>query len=398
VQIIRSYKYKLYSSHRNKALVRDIESYSEVYNHCVALYNGYYKLYKKHINKYELQKHLTKIKHRYKTEWKELGSQAIQDITDRLDKSYKLFFGNLKRKVKTSPPSFKSRHKYKSFTLKQAGYKLDQKENEITINKKKYKYFNSRDFDGAIKTLTVKRNNKGEIFIIFSVEQEMKLKIGFETGKTAGFDFGLGTFLVDSEGKKFVSPQYLNKSFERIKDLGTKLSKKKKGSNNRHKAKRQLVSLYDKISNQRNDWQWKMALELVQNYDVICLETLSFLQLQKSKSLKANKQKHNRARKMLDLSPGSFIDKVKYKAEEYGKKVVFVNKWFPSTQICSECSYVIGKLSEDIREWICPICGTKHNRDHNAAKNILREGTSSLGIGGVSLKNSSNVVFELLPF
>ncbi len=382
----------MYASQRNKALVEDIELYSEVYNHCVALYNRYYKLYKRHINKYELQKHLTKIKHRYKTEWKGLGSQAIQDITDRLDKSYKLFFGNLKRKVKASPPSFKSRHKYKSFTLKQAGYKLDQKENKITINKKKYNYFKSRDFGGTVKTLTVKRNNKGEIFVIFSVEQEMKPKIGFETGKIAGFDFGLETFLVDSERKKLISPQYLNKSFERIKDLSAKLSKKKKGSRNRQKAKIRLISLYDKISNQRNDWQWKMALELVRGYDVICLETLSFLQMQKSKSLKTNKQKHNRARKMLDLSPGSFIDKVKYKASEYGKKVVFVSKWFPSTQICSECSYVIGKLSEDIREWTCPICGTKHNRDHNAAKNILREGTSSLGIGDVRLKKSSNAI------
>jgi putative transposase len=153
---------------------------------------------------------LAKIKGRYKGEWKTLGSQAIQDITDRLDKSYKLFFGNLKRKVRCSPPSFKSRHRYKSFTLKQAGYKIDQNENEITINKSTYKYFNSRCFDGNVKTLTVKRNHKGDIYIIFSVEQEMKLKVGFETGKMAGFDFGLTTFLMDSDGNKYVSPQYIS--------------------------------------------------------------------------------------------------------------------------------------------------------------------------------------------
>ena len=320
-----------------------------------------------------------------------LGSQAIQDITDRLDKPYKLFFGNLKRKTKASPPSFKSRHKYKSFTLKQVGYKLNQKENEIIINKKRYRYFNSRDFDGIVKALTVKRDNKGEIYIIFSVEQEMKLKIGFETGKTAGFDFGLGTFLVDSEGIKFTSPQYLSESFEKLKELSAKLSKKKKGSSNRQKAKMQFISLYDKISNQRNDWQWKMALELVRSCDVICLETLSFLQMQKSKELKTRTQKHNRARKMLDLSPGSFIEKVKYKAAEYGKKIVFVSKWFPSTQICSKCSYVIGRLPMNVREWVCPDCGTKHDRDHNAAKNILREGASSLGIDRVSLKGGNTL-------
>ena len=377
-------------------LVNDIELYSEVYNHCVALYNRYYKLYKGHIGKYDLQKHLTKIKHRYMHRWEGLGSQAIQDITDRLDRAYKLFFANRKKGVDASPPSFKGRHHYKSFTLKQAGYKLDQKADEIIINKRKYKYFNSREFDGDVKTLTVKRNHKGEMYVIFSVEQEMKFKVGFETGKIAGFDFGLSTFLVDSEGREFVSPQYLNNSFEKLKVFHKNLSKKKKGSKNRKKAKLQLISLYEKIVNQRNDWQWKMAVELVRSYDEIYLETLSFVQMQKDDNLQTNRQKHNRARKVLDLSPGSFIEKVKYKAEEYGKKVNFVDKWFPSSQICSECSFVIGKLPLSVREWDCPSCGTHHDRDHNAAKNIKREGTSSLGTGSVSLVECE--LYEQLPF
>ena len=396
MKVIRSYRYKLYNSGKNDVLIKDIELYSEVYNHCVGLYNRFYKLYKKNINKYVLQKHITKIKGRYKSRWNKLGSQAIQDITDRLDRAYSLFFSNLKKKVRTSPPSFKSRKRYQSFTLKQAGYKLNQEENEVIINKRKYKYFNSRCFDGNVKTLTVKRNHKGEIYIIFSVEQEVKLKVGFETGKMAGFDFGLMTFLMDSDGKKFVSPQYLSESFKKLKELSRNLSKKKKGSNNRKKAKMQLISLHEKICNQRNDWQWKMALELVRSYDVICLESLSFLQMQKDENLKSKKQKKNRARKVLDLSPGSFIDKVKYKAEEYGKKVIFINKWFPSTKMCNECTYVMSDLPEHIREWTCPNCGTHHDRDHNAAINILREGISSLGIGGVRLRCSN--VFEQLPF
>lgn len=379
--MIKSYKYKLYRSDRNKVLLHDIELYSEVYNHCVALYNRFYKLYNKHIGKYDLQKHLTKIKGRYKTKWSALGSQAIQEITDRLDKAYKLFFTNLKRGIKTSPPSFKSRKKYKSFTLKQSGYKLNQKDNEITINKRKYKYFNSRDFEGKIKTLTVKRNHKNELYVVFSVEQEMKLKVGFETGKMAGFDFGLTTFLVDNEGNKYNAPEYLKSSFNKLKELNRKLSKKKRGSNNRKKAKMQLISLHEKIANQRNDWQWKLALHLVKFYDVICLESLSFIAMQKDDNLKCEPQKRNRARKILDLSPGSLFEKVKYKAEEYGKKSVFIDKWFPSTKTCSCCGYVNHNLTLQDREWICPVCLTKHDRDHNAAKNIFGEGTSSLGIG-----------------
>jgi len=397
VKAIRSYKYKLYNSSRNEVLVNDIELYSEVYNHCVALYNRFYKLYKAQLGKYDLQKHLTKIKHRYMNRWRGLGSQAIQDITDRLDKAYKLFFSNVKRGIKASPPSFKGRHHYKSFTLKQAGYKVDQNMDEVIINKRKYKYFNSRSFDGDVKTMTVKRSKSGGMYIIFSVEQEIKLKIGFETGKSAGFDFGLKTFLVDSDGKEYISPQYLSESFDKLKELSKKLSKKKKGSKNRKKAKMRLVSLYEKVANQRMDWQWKLAVDLVRSYDVICLESLSFLQMQKSQdATKTKTQKKARARKTLDLSPGSFFDKLKYKAAEYGKQVVFVDKWFPSSQICSNCMCSVGKIPTNIREWDCPDCGMHHDRDHNAAKNILREGTSSLGTGNVSLMKRK--LYEPLPF
>ena len=200
-----------------------------------------------------------------------MGSQAIQDITDRLDKAYSLFFSNLKKGTKASPPKFKSRKRYSSFTLKQTGYRVNQEGGEVIINKKRYRYFNSRDFDGNVKTMTVKRNHKGELYIIFSVEQEMKLKVGFETGKMAGFDFGLKKFLVDSDGNEFCAPQYLKESFKELQEKSRMLSKKKFGSNNRRKAKLQLISLHEKIANQRNDWQWKMAIDLVRSYDTICL-------------------------------------------------------------------------------------------------------------------------------
>lgn len=376
----KTYKYKLYNSERKSdILVKSIEAYSEVYNHCIAVHNMYYRLYKKHLSKYDLQDHLTKIKHRFKKEWEALGSQAIQDVTDRVERSYKLFFLNTKRGKKASPPKFKSRKRYKSFTLKQAGYKLDQKSGEVTICGNVYRYFNSRSFDASIKTLTVKRNHKGEFYIFFSVEQEMKPIVGFETGKMAGFDFGLGTFLVDSDGKKFDSPQYLRESFDEIKKKNRNLSRKKKGSKNRKEAKMQLISLHEKIANQRNDWQWKMAIMIARSYDFICIESLSFIAMQKDKSLEEKWQKKSRARKMLDLSSGSFFEKLGYKAKEYGKTIVPIDKWFPSTKMCNVCSHVEQNLTQKDREWTCPLCGTHHDRDHNAAINILREGSSSLG-------------------
>jgi putative transposase len=379
--LIKSYKYKLYnSSSRNKHLINNIECYSEVYNHCIALYKRYYKIYNKSINKYHLQKHLTKIKHRFKTKWNNLGSQAIQDITDRIDRSYKLFFRNQKQHIISSPPGFRSRKKYKSFTLKQAGYKINQNLNEVLIGKTKYKYFNSREFNGKINTLTIKRNNKDELFIIFSVSEEMKPKIEFKTGKMAGFDFGLTAFFTDSEGNKIVSPLYLNNSFKKLQEKSSNLSKKKKGSNNRKKAKKELATLHEKVYNQRNDWQWKLAIKIVKECDAICLEDLSFKEMQQDKNLDADYKKKSRCKKILDLSPASFYEKLKYKAVEYDKKVIVVSRWFPSTKLCSDCNYKNNDLTELDREWTCPVCGTHHDRDHNSAKNLLIEGTSSIGV------------------
>jgi len=241
--------------------------------------------------------------------------------------------------------------------------------------------------------LTVKRNHKGELFIIFSVKQEIKPIVGFETGKMAGFDFGLGTFLVDSEGKTFNSPQYLRNSFLELQKRSRKLSRKKRGSKKRKQAKMQLISLHEKIVNQRNDWQWKMVLDIVRSYDTICLETLSFKSMQTNENKTAWENKA-RSRKTLDLSPYSFYEKLKYKAEEYGKQIVFIDKWFPSTKTCSKCGFINNELQEKDRSWVCPDCWETHDRDHNAAKNILREGTSSLSKATLPMKEEPVLMLE----
>ena len=170
MKIVKTYKFKLYRSKKNKILVNQIKIASSIYNHSIALHKRYYKMFGKHLPKYKLQKHLTKLKKipRYKY-WNKLGSQAVQDITDRIDRAYRLFFRNLKHKIKTSPPGFKSSRKYRSFTLKQAGYNI-LCGNRIKIGDKIYKYSKSREIEGKIKTLTVKQNNLGELNLCFSVE------------------------------------------------------------------------------------------------------------------------------------------------------------------------------------------------------------------------------------
>ena len=157
---MKTYKFKLYSSKRNKKLHRQINIAGSVYNHCIALHRRYYRLFKKSLRAFSLSKHLTKLKKITKySHWNLVGSQAIQDISERISRAYALFFRNLKQNIKTAPPCFKKIRKYKSFTLKQAGYKYTGQDNSIIIQKQKYHFFKSREIEGKICTVTVKRDS-----------------------------------------------------------------------------------------------------------------------------------------------------------------------------------------------------------------------------------------------
>ena len=205
--VVKTYCFKLYKAKRNRKLHKVINIAGIIYNHCIALHKRYYRLFKKSLNIYKLQKHLTKLKKIGKFSYfKEVGSQAIQDITQRIDRACKLFFRNLKHKIRTAPPSFKKIRKYKSFTLKQAGWKL-LKDNVIEINKQKYKYFKSRDIEGIVKTITIKRDTLGDIYLYFVCETNEN-KVLARTGKSVGYDFGLKQFLTASDNKDIKAPLF----------------------------------------------------------------------------------------------------------------------------------------------------------------------------------------------
>ena len=312
---MKTYCFKLYSSKRNRKLHRQIDAAGLIYNHCIALHKRYYRLYNKSLNMYQLQKHLTKLKKNPKFSYlKEVGSQAVQDLTQRIDRAYKLFFRNLKHKIHTAPPSFKKVRKYKSFTLKQAGWKLDEADGSIIIDKQRYRYAKSREIDGKIKTLTIKRDALGDIYIYFVCETTEN-KVLARTGKSVGFDFGLKKFLNASDGNDILSPLFFKQNVNAIRKANRNLSRKAKGSNNKRKASIALARLHKKVANQRSDFHWKIAHQLVGEYALIC------------------------------------------------------------SQLCSVCGHKYAGTKElGIREWICPKCGSRHERDRNAAINIEREG------------------------
>jgi len=370
----KSFKFKLYKSKSIKGLHRQINLASSIYNHLIALHKTYYRLFGKYPSKYEIQKHFTRYKKikrfRY---WNDLGSQTIQDIVERVDRAYRLFFKSLKRCEKRyRPPSFKKKSKYKSFTLKQCGYKLLD-DNKIRIGNRVYKYSKSREIEGKIKTVTIKRDTLGDVYLFFSCDRVEKPKIErTSTGKIEGFDFGLKTFLTSSTGEKIRSPQFFKIGSNRVKVASKIVSSKKKGSNNRRKAVLSFARVHRKIVNQRRDFHFKLTRRLALDFDVICIETLNIGAMKKLWG-----------RKISDLGFSDFVLILQHMCNKLGSTLWQADQFYPSSKTCSYCGWINENLSLRDCIWTCQGCQTKHDRDQNAGMNLKREGASSLGLESI---------------
>ena len=246
---MKTLKFKLYSHKRNKYLKRTINAAGVIYNHCIALHRRYYRMWGKHLNCIRLQAHIAKLRKR-NSFWQLVGSQAVQDICQRIEKAYQRFFKDHRKGVR--PPGFKKVKKYKSFTLKQAGYKF-LGGNRVKIGNRVYQYCNSREIGGTVKTLSIKRTPLGELFLVVVVDSVNEFEIKSETSRIAGFDFGLKTFLTCSDSSKIESPQFLRQSLNAIKAASKQHSKKQKGSANREQARKHLVRKYEDVTNRRRD-------------------------------------------------------------------------------------------------------------------------------------------------
>jgi putative transposase len=365
---MKTLKFKVYQHKRNRFLKRSINAAGVIYNYCIALHKRYYRMWGKHLNCAKLQSHIAKLRKR-KEFWQSVGSQAVQDICQRIEKAYQLFFKHHKKGVR--PPNFKKVSKYKSFTLKQAGYKF-LGGNRIKIGSRVYQYWNSREIEGKVKTLTIKRTSLGELFIIVVVDNIVELEVKSETSRIAGFDFGLKVFLTVSDGTQIESPQFLKQSLTAIKKASRQHSKKVKGSTNRERARKNLVRRHEDVVNRRSDWFWKLAHDLTDRFDVVCFETLNLKGMQRLWG-----------RKISDLAFGEFLQILEWVAKKKDKQIVFIDRWYPSSKTCSNCGHVLKELDLSIREWRCPSCQSVNGRDQNAAKNICAVGASTVKLGDV---------------
>ncbi|MBD2515683.1 transposase [Nostoc sp. FACHB-973] len=366
---MKSLKFKLYQHKQNRFLKRIINAAGVIYNHCIALHKRYYRMWSKHLNCAKLQAHIAKLRKR-KEFWQSVGSQAVQDICQRIEKAYQLFFKHNKKGVR--PPGFKKVKKYKSFTLKQAGYKF-LGGNRVKIGNRTYQFWKSKEIEGTVKTLTIKRTPLGELFVVVVVDDVIDLLVESTTSKIAGFDFGLKTFLTCSDGTQIESPQFLKQSLKIVANASRHHSRKVKGSANRERARKNLVRKYEDISNRRRDWFWKLAHELTDQFDVLCFETLNLKGMQRLWG-----------RKISDLAFGEFLQILEWIAKKKNKFVVFIDRWYPSSKTCSNCGHILDSLDLSVREWRCPSCQSINGRDENAAKNIQAVGASTVELGNVS--------------
>jgi putative transposase len=359
----RTFKYRVYG---NKGTIANAEGWIElcrfVYNCALSERISYYKSTGKTLSYISQQNELPEIRKIY-PEYGEIDAQVLRSPLHRLDQAYKGFFRRIKRGEKAGFPRFKGKERYDSFTLYENGWKLDGKY-LIIRNVGTFKMKLSRPIEGDIKTITIRKTRTNEWYACFSCDN-VPLKQLPELNLEIGIDIGITHFCVDSEGVITDNPRYLNQSQEELRRKQRKLSRRKKGSTRRAKARIQVAKCHEKIKNQRKDFCCKLAKEYVKKYGTIYVEDLKIKNMVKN---------HHLSRSISDASWGQFFECLEAKAEEAGRSVIKVNP-NGTSQNCSRCGNKVEKsLAVKIHE--CPFCGLVMDRDENAARNILRVGST----------------------
>ena len=368
--INRTYRFRIYpNASQMELLAKHFGCTRFVYNYFLNQRQEQYKEEGESDNYYAQAKALTELKKKEETAWlKEVNSQTLQFALRNLETAYTNFF-----QKRAKFPNYHSKKGKNTFTVPQFAT-IENGKLWLPKFKSGISIRLHREIKGKLGKVSLTKTPTGKYFVSVFTTEEYNTPIE-HTGKSVGVDLGLKDLLITSDGEVFKNNRYTKRYERKLAKAQKHLSRKKKGSSEYENQRLKVARLHEKISNSRADYLHKCSISIVRRYDTICIEDLN---------VKGMERNHNLAKSMTDASWGSFVSMLTYKAQWNNKKVVKIDRFFPSSQTCNVCGYV-NKQTKDlsVREWKCPVCHTHHNRDVNSAINILRFGLNHISAGTV---------------
>lgn len=365
--ILKAYKFRIYPNMAQRILLaKHFGCCRFAYNHFLSERNKAFKDENRKIGLFETHHMIAMMRQTEEYGWlKEVYGHSLQYSLRCLEVAFKNYF----KKV-TEEPKYHSKHGTQSCTFPDNATVVD---GNLKLPKFKalVKMSMHRPIEGKIHTVTISKNTRGKYYasILAECEQEM-----YEPcDRRIGIDLGIKDLAVCSNGERIANPKFLEKAEKHLKYLHKELSKKKKRSHNRRRARQRLSRFYEAIANRRRDYTHKFTTRIVRENQTVCVEDLN---------VKGMESNHHLAKSVVSASFGEIVRQLEYKCKWYGREFVKVGRWFPSSKTCNHCGHKYSELTLKDREWVCPACGSTIDRDYNAALNIRDEGMRILSGGG----------------